>query len=74
MEDQSAIVGMACRCAGADTPSKLWDNIINKVDLQREIPKDRFNIDGFYHPDGKRKGTVSLMSMVRAVFRRRTAS
>lgn len=60
MEEQSAIVGMACRVAGADTPSKLWDNIVNKVDLQQEIPRERFNIDGVYNPNGKHKGTVSI--------------
>jgi hypothetical protein len=57
----TAIVGMACRVAGANSPSKLWDNIINKVDLQQTIPKERFNIDGFYHPNGPNKGTVSYI-------------
>jgi acyl transferase domain-containing protein len=50
---------MACRVAGANSPSKLWENIMNKIDLQKPIPKDRLNIDGFYHPNGQNKGTVS---------------
>jgi acyl transferase domain-containing protein len=47
-----AIVGSACRFAGqVDSPSKLWELLEKPKDLCREIPKDRFNTDGFYHPD-----------------------
>ena len=63
MEEQTVILGMACRVAGANSPGKLWDNVMDRVDLQQEIPKDRFNIDGFYNPNGRRKGTVSIKSL-----------
>ena len=59
-ENPPCVVGMACRVPGASSPSRLWDNIINQVDLQRKMPQDRFNVDAFYHPDGTHKGTVCL--------------
>lgn len=55
---ETAILGIACRVAGANSPSKLWENILNKTDLQQTIPSERFNIDGFFHPNGPNKGTV----------------
>ncbi|KAK0669442.1 putative polyketide synthase [Cercophora samala] len=54
-----AIIGMACRVPGATTPAGLWENILNKIDLQRKIPADRFNVDAFYHPDNTHKGTLN---------------
>lgn len=59
-EDDPCVVGMACRVPGASSPSNLWDNIVNKVDLQRKMPADRFKVDAFYHPDGTHKGTVCV--------------
>lgn len=57
---ESVVVGMACRLPGAKNPEQLWKNIIDQRDLQTKIPKDRFNIDAYYHPDGTHKGTVCL--------------
>ncbi|KAL8802209.1 MAG: hypothetical protein Q9200_006666 [Gallowayella weberi] len=45
-----AIIGMACRVAGANSPSELWDNLLTSKDVQRRIT--RFNVNGFYHPEG----------------------
>jgi acyl transferase domain-containing protein len=48
-----AVIGTSCRFAGDVTsPSKLWDVLENPVDLRQEIPPSRFNVDGFYFPDG----------------------
>ena len=60
------IVGMACRVAGANNPSQLWDNIVQQKDLQRKMPSDRFNVDAFYNPDGANKGTVSQKALTGA--------
>lgn len=57
----AAIIGMACRVPGARNPQQLWKNIIEQKDVQRKIPKERFNVDAFYHPDGTNKGTVRLI-------------
>ncbi|GKZ81448.1 putative Hybrid PKS-NRPS biosynthetic cluster [Aspergillus niger] len=60
MENSPVIIGMACRVAGANSPSKLWDNILQKKDLRREMPPERFNVDAFYHPDRLNNGTTNV--------------
>ncbi|KAJ9490163.1 hypothetical protein VN97_g3106 [Penicillium thymicola] len=57
--NHAAIIGYACRVAGADRPSKLWDNIVEQRDLRQEMPSNRFNIENFYHPEGTNKGTIN---------------
>lgn len=58
-----AVVGMGARFPGdASNPEKLWDLMANSQSALTEIPKDRFNIDAFYHPDGERKGSMNLRS------------
>lgn len=55
-----AVVGSGCRFpGGASTPSKLWDLLKDPVDVQSRVPKDRFDIDGFYHPDGTHHGRTN---------------
>ncbi|WYZ43342.1 hypothetical protein EsH8_VI_001041 [Colletotrichum jinshuiense] len=55
-----AIVGTGCRFAGDVTsPSKLWDLLTNPRDLTQEVPKNRFNAKGFYHPDGEYHGATN---------------
>ncbi|GKT62283.1 polyketide synthase [Colletotrichum tofieldiae] len=57
MED-IAIIGMACRFPGkATSPEKLWEMVIQKESAWSEFPKDRLNIDGYYHPSGDRQGS-----------------
>ncbi|MCJ1377591.1 hypothetical protein MMC17_000686 [Xylographa soralifera] len=54
-----AIIGMACRVAGANSPSELWDLLASSRDVQSEIT--RFNARGYYHPDGgPRKGMTNV--------------
>ena len=60
--DPAVIVGLACRVPGARNPSQLWSLIEEQRDMQRKMPADRFNVDGFYHPNGANKGTVSLQT------------
>ncbi|KAL8974549.1 MAG: hypothetical protein Q9197_001227 [Variospora fuerteventurae] len=50
MEKDIAVIGMACRVAGAASPPKLWENLLASKDVQKRIT--RFNIHGFYHPEG----------------------
>ncbi|KAE8824524.1 hypothetical protein PTNB85_09288 [Pyrenophora teres f. teres] len=55
-----AVIGSACRFPGkVDTPSKLWKLLLEPRDLQTEVPKDRFNIDSFYHPEGSYPGRTN---------------
>ncbi|KAL8974898.1 MAG: hypothetical protein Q9197_000867 [Variospora fuerteventurae] len=56
-----AIVGSACRFPGkATSSSKLWDLVKAPIDLCREIPRERFNVDRFYHPDNMHHGTTNV--------------
>ncbi|RLL93808.1 hypothetical protein CFD26_101962 [Aspergillus turcosus] len=55
-----AIIGSACRFPGNSTsPAKLWELLSNPRDLSREIPPERFNVQGFYHPDAEHNGTTN---------------
>ena len=56
-----AIVGIGGRFPGdASNPEKLWDLISNGRSALTEVPKDRFNIDAFYHPHHERQGTINI--------------
>nr|OQO23245.1 hypothetical protein B0A51_12846 [Rachicladosporium sp. CCFEE 5018] len=56
-----AILGSGCRFpGGADSPAKLWELLKQPRDLLTEIPKGRFNIDAFYHPDGTHPGSTNV--------------
>jgi acyl transferase domain-containing protein len=55
-----AVVGSGCRFPGSATsPSKLWDLLKNPRDLGKKVPKERFNVDAFYHPDGAHHGRTN---------------
>ncbi|MBI4528174.1 MAG: SDR family NAD(P)-dependent oxidoreductase [Deltaproteobacteria bacterium] len=46
-----AITGIGCRFPGeANDPDSFWKLLANRVDAITEIPKDRWNMDDFYHP------------------------
>lgn len=54
-----AIVGMSCRFPGeSDSPEKLFKLCSEARSAWSEIPADRFNAKGFYHPHAERLGTV----------------
>lgn len=56
-----AIIGSGCRFPGeSSSPSKLWDLLREPRDVLTEIPTDRFNPHGFYHPDGQHHGTSNV--------------
>ena len=56
-----AIVGGACRFSGdANSPSKLWELLEKPRNVRREIPDNRFNIQGFYHPNYAHHGHFNV--------------
>ncbi|KAI1822640.1 beta-ketoacyl synthase domain-containing protein [Xylaria intraflava] len=56
-----AITGIGCRFpGGANSPSKLWQLLKDPPDLLKEIPPSRFNVNGFYHPNGTSLGTTNV--------------
>lgn len=56
-----AIIGTSCRFPGdANTPSKLWDLLCERRDVQSPIPKQRFNADAFYNRNGDKNGCTDV--------------
>ncbi|KAI8310487.1 Reducing polyketide synthase BOA6 [Colletotrichum sp. SAR11_59] len=55
-----AIVGTGCRFAGdVNSPSQLWNLLSKPKDLTQKVPANRFNVEGFYHPDGEYHGATN---------------
>lgn len=55
-----AIIGMSCRFSGgANDPEKLWDLMAEGRSGWSEIPADRFELQGIYHPNNERISTAS---------------
>ncbi|MCG8915259.1 SDR family NAD(P)-dependent oxidoreductase [Actinokineospora sp. PR83] len=46
-----AIVGMAGRYPMADDLDAYWENLVNGRDCISEIPRERWPLEDFYHPD-----------------------
>ncbi|GKZ27179.1 type I Iterative Polyketide synthase (PKS) [Aspergillus brasiliensis] len=56
-----AIIGMGGRFPGdASSPEKLWELVYKGRSALSEVPKDRFNVDAFYHPHHERQGTLNV--------------
>jgi len=41
-----------------NSPSQLWDLLVQGRSGHGEVPKERFNASGFYHPDPSRPGSL----------------
>jgi len=55
-----AVIGLSARLPqDAATTEGFWKMLCEGRSTRTEIPKDRFNIDAFYHPDPDRVDTVS---------------
>jgi acyl transferase domain-containing protein len=54
-----AIIGIAFRGPGdAQDPEAFYRMLIEGRSARSEIPKDRYNVDAFYHPDPERLGSI----------------
>lgn len=63
-----AVVGMGFRGPGeATSVEEFWKMISEAREAWSPIPKEKWNNDAFYHPDGNRNGTVKLTPQ-RSVF------
>jgi len=61
LEEPIAIVGTGCRFpGGVNSPSALSKLLENPRDVSQEIPQDRFDVNGYYHPDGSHHGTTNV--------------
>ena len=60
MED-IAIIGFSLRLPqDAVSPESFWNMLVEGRSAATEVPKSRFNINAFYHPDPDRLGSVSV--------------
>jgi acyl transferase domain-containing protein len=56
-----AIVGMAMRFpGGSHSNEQFWQMLSEGRSAHKKIPKERFDADGYYHPDAARAGAVSF--------------
>ncbi|KAL2704177.1 hypothetical protein AAEP93_005248 [Penicillium crustosum] len=62
MNEPVAIVGMACRFAGASSPDQFWDMIEQGRTGHSPIPKRSFDADAWYHPSRQRLGSIITKS------------
>ena len=46
-----AIVGLSGMFPSAHDVRRFWSNIVNRHDLVREVPADRWRLDDFFNPD-----------------------
>ncbi len=64
-----AVIGLSNRFPGDATgPEKLWEMLRNGQDAHSGFPEDRFNFEGWYHPDPQRQGCVSGLPSLEAAF------
>jgi acyl transferase domain-containing protein/acyl carrier protein len=54
-----AVIGMACRFPGADSPEDYWKLLDEGRDATREAPADRWDMDAFYDPDPEAPGKIA---------------
>nr|XP_001396949.2 polyketide synthase [Aspergillus niger CBS 513.88] len=58
--DPVAVVGFSLRFPqDATSPQSFWKILQEGRSVTTEVPSDRFNINGFYHPDASRTDTVN---------------
>lgn len=60
-----AIIGFAMKFPQDVTSEEnLWKLIMERRSTMTEVPKNRWNLDGFYKPEGNRPGTVRDQQVV----------
>jgi acyl transferase domain-containing protein len=54
-----AVVGMACRLPGAETPEEFWELLDQGTDSVSEVPRERWNVDAYYDADPSTVGKMA---------------
>ncbi|KAF6813400.1 PKSN polyketide synthase for alternapyrone biosynthesis protein [Colletotrichum musicola] len=57
-----AVIGMACRFSGANSPSKLWDMISSGRTGHSAVPERSWSSEAWYHPSRHRAGGICATS------------
>ncbi len=60
LDDPIAVLSMACRFPGADTPEAFWQLLCGGVDTVRTIPAARWQLDDYYDPQRPRPGKMYM--------------
>ncbi|MFN0104844.1 MAG: beta-ketoacyl synthase N-terminal-like domain-containing protein [Bryobacteraceae bacterium] len=53
-----AVTGLGCRFPKAEDPDAFWRLLTNGVDATTEVPPDRWDVDGVYHPIPRTAGKM----------------
>jgi acyl transferase domain-containing protein/acyl-CoA synthetase (AMP-forming)/AMP-acid ligase II/NAD(P)-dependent dehydrogenase (short-subunit alcohol dehydrogenase family)/acyl carrier protein/SAM-dependent methyltransferase len=58
-DEPIAIVGLACRFPGADTPDEFWKILRDGIDAIQEVPRERWRWEDHYDPDPATPGKMN---------------
>ena len=62
-EEPIAIIGLAAQLPqDAVSPKAFWQMIVEGRNATTPVPKDRANMDAFWHPNPERTDTVGLIA------------
>lgn len=53
-----AVISMACRFPGADTPEAFWQLLQGGVDMVRPVPAERWDMEAYYDPERSLPGKM----------------
>ena len=59
-EAKIAIIGFSGRFPDAESNEKFWDLLHKGLDVHREIPPDRFDVQAHFDPTGKKRNTSKV--------------
>jgi acyl transferase domain-containing protein/NADP-dependent 3-hydroxy acid dehydrogenase YdfG/acyl carrier protein len=57
-----AVIGLACRVPGADTPGEFWDLLRNGTDAVSRVPPDRWEHSDYFGHDAAEPGRIAAHS------------
>ena len=60
LQEPIAVISMACRFPGADTPEAFWQLLRDGVDMVREVPAERWDVDAYYDPQRPLPGKMYM--------------
>ncbi|PWN49478.1 ketoacyl-synt-domain-containing protein [Violaceomyces palustris] len=53
-----AVVGVACRLPGANSPDEFWNLLMSGTDMCGVVPKDLFDVQDYYHSTGSARNRM----------------
>jgi acyl transferase domain-containing protein/acyl carrier protein len=56
LSEPIAVIGLACRFPGADSPGQFWEGLLSGRDAVTEIPPDRWDADACFDADPRAPG------------------